>query len=235
MVLEVIMSESPSVAGNAANPAVPALDAATMWAEFGPPLRRFLARRVPPGVDADDLVQDVFVRVVRNLGGLRSTDRPEAWLFQIARNALRDALRVRVRRDQRTDTLEVDLPAEDSLDAEQGAESELAPCLTGMVGRLPEPYRSAIELTSLRGLTQTHAARQTGISVSGMKSRVQRGREQLRQLLVSCCAVHLDVRGGVADFHPRASGSCGGSTTAGTVRGDAAPCCGPRPPGASHE
>ena len=64
-----------------------------LWEQFGPPLRGFLARRVPPGVDADDLVQEVFLRVIRGLAALRSTDRPEAWLFQIARNALRDSLR----------------------------------------------------------------------------------------------------------------------------------------------
>lgn len=236
MVLGAVMNESSSVVGLGGSPVATTLDAATLWAEFGPPLRRFLARRVPPGVEADDLVQEVFVRVIRNLGSVRSAGRPEAWLFQIARNALRDALRVRVRRDQRTDALEADLPAADGTDAERTAESELAPCLTGMVGRLAEPYRSAIALTSLQGLTQTDAARQAGISVSGMKSRVQRGREQLRQLLVSCCAVGLDVRGGVSDFHPREPGSCGGpSTAAATSTCGAGACCAPRPRGASHD
>jgi RNA polymerase sigma-70 factor (ECF subfamily) len=187
----------------------PAVDAATLWADFGPPLRRFLARRVPPGLEADDLLQDVFVRVVRKLGSLRDTGRPEAWLYQIARNALRDALRLRARRDERTDAVDGDLPdGHDAVDQRQ-AESELAPCLTGMVGRLTEPYRTAITLTSLQGVTQADAARLTGISVSGMKSRVQRGREQLRHMLVDCCAVALDVRGGVSDFHPRERGSCG--------------------------
>jgi RNA polymerase sigma-70 factor (ECF subfamily) len=164
---------------------------------------------VPAGVDADDLVQEVFLRVVRHAGSLRSTDRPEAWLFQIARNALRDALRARLRRDGRTDALEFDLPAEPDAEAERAAEAELAPCLTSMIERLPEPYRTAVVLTTLRGVTQADAARQLGISGSGMKSRVQRGRERLRQMLVRCCAIALDARGGVADFHLRAAGACG--------------------------
>jgi Sigma-70, region 4 len=90
-----------------------------------------------------------------------------------------------------------------------GAIAELAPCLTAMVRRLPEPYRTAIELTSVRGFTQADAARQVGITVSGMKSRVQRGREQLRQMLVPCSEIAVDVRGGVSDFHPRVAGPCG--------------------------
>jgi RNA polymerase sigma-70 factor (ECF subfamily) len=189
------------------------MDPAQLWQEFGPPLHRFLARRVPPGVDAEDLVQDVFVRVMRSLGRLPPVERPEAWLFQVARNALRDALRARVRRDGRTDTLEIDLPAEGDSAGERAAEAELAPCLTGMVDRLAEPYRTAITLTSLRGLTQADAARRAGISNSGMKSRVQRGRAQLRQMLVRCCAIAVDVRGGVSDFHQLDPGGCGGPTS----------------------
>jgi RNA polymerase sigma-70 factor (ECF subfamily) len=184
-------------------------DPSALWAEFAPPLRAFLARRVPPGVDAEDLVQDVFLRVIRHLGTLRATDRPEAWLFQIARNALRDTLRARLRRDGRTDALDTDVPATPDAAGERAAEAELAPCLTGMIGRLAEPYRSAITLTSLQGLTQTAAATHAGISISGMKSRVQRGREQLRQMLVRCCDIDVDVRGGVSDFQARDPGACG--------------------------
>jgi RNA polymerase sigma-70 factor (ECF subfamily) len=184
-------------------------DPASVWQAFAPPLRAFLAKRVPPGVEADDLLQDVFLRVIRHLRTLRSTDRPEAWLFQIARNALRDTLRARQRRDARTDPLEIDLPSGADTAALHDAEAELAPCLTGMIARLEEPYRSAIELTSLQGLTQAVAARQAGISLSGMKSRVQRGRGQLRRMLVDCCEIALDVRGGVADFHRRAPSACG--------------------------
>ena len=192
-------------------------DPSALWVSFAPPLRAFLARRAPPGVEADDLLQDVFVRVVRHLGTLRGTDRPEAWLFQIARNALRDALRARQRRDGRTDPLEIDLPAEPDTAARREAEAELAPCLTVMIGRLAEPYRTAIELTSLRGLTQAEAARHAGISVSGMKSRVQRGRDQLRQMLVRCCEIDVDARGGVSDFHLRLTGACDDkNTSAGT-------------------
>jgi RNA polymerase sigma-70 factor, ECF subfamily len=205
-------------------------DAAALWKAFAPPLRGFLARRVPPGVEADDLVQDVFLRVIRHAGSLRSTDRPEAWLFQIARNALRDSLRARLRRDARNDALETDdeLPA--ALDAahERAAEAELAPCLTAMVDRLAEPYRTAIALTTLDGVSQADAARRLGISQSGMKSRVQRGRDKLREMLVQCCAIALDVRGGVSDFHQHGSNGCG-AAPAGSAGSCAGTSCGPGP------
>jgi RNA polymerase sigma-70 factor (ECF subfamily) len=199
------MTERPSESPETSS--VPA-DPSTLWHDFAPPLRAFLARRVPAGVDVDDLLQEVFVRVVRRLNTLRATERPEGWLFQIARNALRDSLRLRQRRDGRTDTLEIDVPDDADEAAVRASEAELAPCLTSMIRRLPEPYRSAIELTSIRALTQADAAREAGVSLSGMKSRVQRGREQLRKMLVRCCEIQVDVRGGVADFHLRFPGAC---------------------------
>jgi RNA polymerase sigma-70 factor, ECF subfamily len=200
-------------------------DPAALWAEFSPPLRAFLARRVPPGVEAEDLLQDVFLRVVRHLGSLRATDRPEAWLFQIARNALRDSLRARQRRDGRTDALDMDVPAESDADADRDAEAELAPCLTAMMARLPEPYRSAIALTSIQGLTQAEAARTAGVSLSGMKSRVQRGRGHLREMLVRCCEIAVDVRGGVADFSLRTPTSCDADNTGRSQQGcSSSPC-----------
>ncbi len=183
-------------------------DPAMLWDAFAPTLRAFLARRVPAGVEADDLLQDVFLRVVTHLDSLRSTERPEAWLFQIARNALRDSLRARQRKDGRTDPLEIDPPADVDTAAVPESEEELAPCLTPMIKRLAEPYRTAIELTSIQNLTQAEAARRVGISLSGMKSRVQRGREQLRQMLVRCCEIDVDVRGGVSDFHQRSADAC---------------------------
>lgn len=188
-----------------------AADSSRMWAEFAGRLRAFVARRVPPGIEPDDVVQEVFVRVMRHLPSLRKADRLEAWLFQIARNTLHDAMRARQRRDSRTDALDTDLPDESRAEDVREAEAELAPCLTPMVARLSEHYRQAIELTTVEGLTQTEAAKRAGVSVSGMKSRVQRARDQLKTMLLRCCEVDIDRRHGVADFHRRESASCGGS------------------------
>ena len=217
--LEALMAEDVGQPGRAVGMEGAGPDSAALWAEFAPPLRGFLARRVPPGVDADDLVQEVFLRVIRHAGSLRSTDRPEAWLFQIARNALRDSLRARLRRDGRNDSVESDddLAAEPDAAAERAPEAELAPCLTSMVNRLPEPYRTAITLTTVSGVSQADAARQLGISNSGMKSRVQRGRDRLRDMLVRCCSIAVDVRGGVSDFHLRSAGACDPPAAAGNT------------------
>ena len=184
-------------------------DTSVLWTEFAVPLRAFVARRVPPGIEPDDVVQEVFLRVVRHLPSLRDSDRIDSWLYQIARNALHDAMRVRQRRDSRTDAIDSDLPAAAAEDDVRAAEAELAPCLTAMVARLAEPYREAINFTSVQGLSQTAAAKRAGVSVSGMKSRVQRARAQLKDMLLRCCEVQIDRRRGVSDYHPRDPAGCG--------------------------
>jgi len=81
---------------------------------------------------------------------------------------------------------------------------------------LPSPYREAITLTELEGRTQREAAQMLGISLSGMKSRVQRGRAKLRGMLEACCKVAVDARGKVIACEPRKGdepkGCCGRSS-----------------------
>ncbi len=82
-------------------------------------------------------------------------------------------------------------------------QSELAACLRPLLERLAPPYRKAITLTEREGVTQVAAATRLGLSTSGMKSRVQRARAQLRDLLVSCCEIELDSRGAITSYQPR--------------------------------
>jgi len=182
------------------------------WAELTGRLRRFVAPRVP-GPDVDDVIQDVLVRMQRGLAGLRDDQRLPAWMFQIARTAIADHGRVRARHPAPP----AGAPAEpaappETPDDDREAARLLAGCLASMVARLPSPYREAITLIELEGLTGREAAAMTGVSLTAMKSRVRRGRIQLRAILEECCEVALDARGKVTGFTPRScgpSGSCG--------------------------
>jgi RNA polymerase sigma-70 factor (ECF subfamily) len=74
--------------------------------------------------------------------------------------------------------------------------------MTPMIRQLPPAYREAITLADLEGVNQAEAAARVGLSVSGMKSRVQRGRKQLKAVLEECCRVHLDRRGTIVAYDP---------------------------------
>ena len=82
-------------------------------------------------------------------------------------------------------------------------QEELAICLQPMLDRLPDKYRQVILLTEYQGMTQTAAAAVLGMSVSGTKTRMQRARRHLKQVLTDCCHIELDRRSTVTGFQPR--------------------------------
>jgi RNA polymerase sigma-70 factor (ECF subfamily) len=175
------------------------------WRDLEAKLRPFIARRVRADVDVDDVLQDVFVRLQRGLAALRDDERFGPWVYQVARSAIVDHQRVAARhRVVDGDSAENAAP---EIDEDDGAvERELASYVAPFVAMLPSPYREALTLTELQGLTQKHAAEMLGISLSGMKSRVQRGRQHLRKALEDCCHIALDARGRVVACEPRADG-----------------------------
>jgi len=187
-----------------------------IWRDVHQGLRAFIAKRVADEAAAEDLSQEVFVRMQRGLSGLKAQSRLLPWLYQIARHAIIDYYRARDRRPEKPvglvsdlETLfPVSLPVESSEGSGQLG-NELAGCLRPMIERLSGDYRQAITLVDLEGMSQHEAAALLGLSVSGMKSRVQR---QLREMLEACCVIALDRRGGVADYDLRdqQNDSCGG-------------------------
>jgi RNA polymerase sigma-70 factor (ECF subfamily) len=169
-------------------------------------LRPFIARRVRSAADVDDVVQDVFLRMQRGLSTLRDDERFGPWVYQVARNAIADHARASARHPLTSGELpELESPPQDG-DDDGAVERELSGYLAPFVAALPSPYREALTLTELQGLTQRDAAAMLGISLSGMKSRVQRGREHLRAALEACCEIALDVRGRVVACEPRRGG-----------------------------
>jgi RNA polymerase sigma-70 factor (ECF subfamily) len=188
----------------------PGSDTAQLWTEFGDRLRTFIARRVESDADADDLLQDVFLRIHRHVNTVECHERLVSWLFQVTRNAIADYYRAPARRRELPAGAPQDLEGEqdpvweDDGDSEStAARRELATCLGPMIEQLPPLYRDAVTLVDLEGLTQQEAATRSGLSFSGMKSRVQRGRQALEHLLHDCCQIELDAGGRITDFQPR--------------------------------
>lgn len=176
-----------------------------LWQGMHDGLRAFIAKRVSDQSHAEDVLQEVFVRVHRQLDSVNDPRRIISWIYQVTRNAIIDYYRKPGRRHEIPAGLSADIEAfGGELQEESGdAGSELAGCLRPMIERLSRDYREAITLVELDGLTQQAAAEQMGLSLSGMKSRVQRGRKQLKQMLDDCCLIELDRRGGVIEYQAR--------------------------------
>jgi RNA polymerase sigma-70 factor (ECF subfamily) len=167
----------------------------TPWREFRDALLRFVMQRVSNVAAAEDIVQDVLVRAHTKQGTLREPSKLRPWLLQVTRNAVIDYYRRQKPTEAVSDALGQETTAEDGDQIEQ----ELARCLVPLLDTLPDPYRQALRLTEFEGAKQREVASLLGLSLSGAKSRVQRGRKMLRDALLSCCRVELDHLGRAVD------------------------------------
>ncbi|WAM19494.1 sigma-70 family RNA polymerase sigma factor [Rhodococcus sp. JS3073] len=177
-----------------------------LWRRFSRDLRAFIARRVSRPEDADDILSIVFLRMAKSLDNLREQDRILGWMYAITRNAITDYRSAPHRRELAVDAVP-DNPPHGEPDADEAAEKELASCLVPMLSGLPAEQAAAVKMVDLDARTHAAAANEAGISVSGMKSRVQRGRATLQARLHACCQISQDRTGHVHDYQPR-SGSC---------------------------
>lgn len=168
----------------------------TAWHQNEAELRGWLRHRLGNTVDAEDMLQDLFIRAMRQGERFCAVGNARAWLFEVARNALID--RLRVRREM------VELPADlASPSDETSTVDSLVACLPRVLSELSPEDREAITLCDLEGMPQDEYARRAGLSLPGAKSRVQRARRRLRERLSVACQVRLDAEGQVSDFVPR--------------------------------
>jgi RNA polymerase sigma-70 factor, ECF subfamily len=181
------------------------ITAVEVWHALSDELRAFLRSRVPTESDADDLIQNVFVRVMEKIGSLRQADRIESWVYQIARNAIADFYRGRKQPTQALDDA-IDPRRNDDIGNQNRT---VGGWLTLLIGELPEKLRAAVQMYEIDGLSQSEIANRLNISVSGAKSRVQRGRRQLEQLLRDSCQLEQDRRGNVIGCKPTSVECCG--------------------------
>ncbi|MFN3545453.1 MAG: RNA polymerase sigma factor SigZ [Thiobacillus sp.] len=166
------------------------------WDQNEAELRAWLRRRLGNAHDAEDMLQDLFLKAMRQDKQFCEIANARAWLFEVARNALADRLRLKKEQVELPD----DLVAEHE---ETPAVESLSACLPRVLSELSDEDREAITRCDLEGMTQEEYARLKGLSLPGAKSRVQRARRRLREKLTAACQVRFDAAGNVCCFSPR--------------------------------
>jgi RNA polymerase sigma-70 factor (ECF subfamily) len=177
----------------------------TIWKDYYDRLSAFIRSRVADRATADDILQDVFLKVHTALPSRKEGSKLQGWLYQVARNAVIDHYRSRRPQEPLPEWL-----AQPTSEPSEAARRELAACLRPMMDQLPAPYREALTLSDLENRSQREVWKTQGLSLSGAKSRVQRGRAMVKDLLRQCCQLEFDHRGALADYEPedRPCGSC---------------------------
>jgi RNA polymerase sigma-70 factor, ECF subfamily len=166
------------------------------WTLHEPELRGWAKHRLGNTEDAEDLLQDLFIKALRQGERFCSVQNARAWLFEVARNTLADRLRV----ERHT----VELPNDLVMEVEElAAVDSLTACLPRVLSELDLEDRDAITLCDLQGMSQAEYAKAKGLSLSAAKSRVQRARTRMKQQMSVACQVKTDPAGHVLDFVPR--------------------------------
>lgn len=172
-----------------------------LWSQHEAELRRWLASRAPVKAEVDDLLQEVFIKVLRQGARLQAVAQPRAWLFEVTRNTLIDRLRSGHDHQPLPDDLD-QWPAE-LAEATPMVDTLVQACLPRVLSELDPQDREAIELCDLQGMAQADFARLKKLSLPAAKSRVQRARRRMREHMTSASQVRFDDAGCVEDFVPR--------------------------------
>jgi RNA polymerase sigma-70 factor, ECF subfamily len=142
--------------------------------------------------DAEDVVQDAFLKAYQNLGQFQGQSKFYTWLVRIAVNEA--LMRLRRRRPERMVSLDEDVKTEDDSvprevadwspnPEQQYSQAELKDILTRTIQGLPPSFRTVFVLRDVEGLSTEEAAEALDLSIPAVKSRLLRARLQLRERL----------------------------------------------------
>lgn len=179
------------------------LNTETLWKEFSDHVRAFVRTKVSTDDEAEDILQDIFMRIHRGIDNLKQEDRVQSWVFGIARRAIADHYRKKSRDKENpggkdfADDESVEDPVFNLTDFEgtHDVHEEVLSWLIPMIDELPKKYGKPLKMADVEGKTQQEVADEFGLSLSGAKSRVQRARQKLGEVLAACCEVEFGKEG----------------------------------------
>jgi RNA polymerase sigma-70 factor (ECF subfamily) len=151
-----------------------------IWNDLHQELKKFIFTKIADPTITDDILQEAFIKIHLQLHTLKDASKLTSWVYQITRNTVTDYYR----KNRWMSGIEgLDL-AEQAYEEPQYA--ALSTCINRKINQLPENYKQAILLTYFDQFSQIELAEKLNISYSGAKTRVQRGREQLKDQLLAC-------------------------------------------------
>ncbi len=163
--------------------------------EYQKQLHSFINKRVSDSLAADDILQEVFIKIDENLDKIKEQEKIAAYIYQITRNTIINYYR----KKKSFTSIPENLKNEEKQLVEK-QKDDIAQSLTYMIEKLPEPYANAIMLSEIKGLTGKEVAEKQKISLPAAKSRIQRGRKLLKGLLHECCNFEFDHQGNLMGY-----------------------------------
>ena len=185
------------------------MEVTNIFKQFHVELLGYIRSKIRSREDAEDILQNVFIRISSNVDKLSEEVKLKNWIFTITRNAIIDYYRMNATRKKVAVQEEIndDIIESDDPDPTKGLDQ----CMSSMIGLLPEEYRDIIIESEINGVKQKDLALRYGIPYPSLRSKVQRGRERLKQLFYNCCHIETDKLGNVIEARGKAD--CAGPCT----------------------
>ena len=187
----------------AGNPSPPAADEADgdqmdfwkIYDEYYGPVRKFILAYVRDEWVADDLIQETFVRIQKNLNGVRDHSKISSWIFRIAHNLCHDHFRQSKRSTlgQRKIQKEI-VTLREAVVQKELEQQQMGECVQDKMDLLPPDYRTVLILSDIMAFNQKEIAEILDISVSNVKVRIHRARNKMRAILEEHCTFEVDER-----------------------------------------
>ncbi|MEE9407081.1 MAG: sigma-70 family RNA polymerase sigma factor [Polaribacter sp.] len=158
-----------------------------VWTSYSEDLKRFIISKVKDITNADDILQDTFIKIHTKLHTLKDITKLKSWCFTVARNSILDYWK------STNQTFKIaDFEAETTTIENQHTEQD---CLRGILKNLPKKYRDPLFLADIKGLKQQEVATQLKQTLPTTKSQIQRARKLIAQGFMDCCGYVLNDEG----------------------------------------
>lgn len=168
------------------------MDTKTIWNEFSIALKKFILSKVKEETIADDILQEVFIKIHLKKHMLQKEAKLKPWLFTIANNCILDYFR-----NNKNHPLNLTLSYEEESSETHNAKD----CLLPLILNLPKIYKEALLLSEIKALKQKEVAKTLNISLPAAKSRILRGKKELKKGFIACCDYTLDENGHLKGEH----------------------------------
>jgi len=162
-------------------------------------LERYIRKRIKNPQDAEDILQTILLKVFTKSKDVHNEHNIYPWVYKIAKNTIVDYYRTQ----NLTEVLNMDRLENQFVETYQDQTpitNPVSKCIAPMVDKLPIIYKEAIKLYEFEEHTQKEISERFGLSISGAKSRVQRGREKLKSMILDCCDLQYDKYGNIIEY-----------------------------------
>ncbi len=167
-----------------------------IWREFSSELYNYINSKVKNKYDTEDILQDVFVKIYKNIDKADELSKLKSWIYKITRNTIIDYYRKKKDISVDIEKFEKGLEEDNKSD---NMNEEISKCLEKMIFELPKKYQESIELYEQKEMKHKEISEKLDISVSASKVRLKRAKEKLKDILLECCDFEVDTYGNIID------------------------------------